>query len=114
MKIIFEFYIILLFTVLGELIAYLLPFNFPGSVIGLLLLFIALITGIVKSHHIKNVSDFLQKNMAILFVPLTVGIMEHFNIIKINYLQIILILFVSTTLTLLVTAIIGKRGVRDE
>ena len=40
--------------------------------------------------------------------------MEHFNIIKINYLQIILILFVSTTLTLLVTAIIGKRGVRDE
>ena len=39
MKILFQLFILfIVFTLLGELISYYLPFSFPGSLIGLILL----------------------------------------------------------------------------
>ncbi len=114
MKIVLELFIILIFTLLGELIASILPFSFPGSVIGLLLLFVALMTKIVKVDQIKDVSKWLQKNMAFLFVPLCVGIMQYFDIIKVSWFEILLILVVSTIITLITTAVIAEKGVKHE
>ncbi|MDY0277486.1 MAG: CidA/LrgA family protein [Acholeplasma sp.] len=114
MKILKEFLIILIFTFFGELIAWLLPFSFPGSVIGLLLFFVSLLTKIIKVEQVKELSNWLQKNMAILFVPLCVGVMQYFDIIKVQWLEIIIILFFSTALTMLVVSLVAKRGVKNE
>lgn len=114
MKVLLQFLIILIFTLLGELIASILPFSFPGSLIGLILLFLALLLKLVKVSDIKDVSSFLQKNMAFLFVPLGVGILNYFDYIKLHWVSIVLILIVSTTLTLMITAYIAKRGVKNE
>ena len=47
MKYIKQLSIILLISFLGELIHYLLPLPIPASIYGLILLFVALLTGIV-------------------------------------------------------------------
>ncbi len=114
MKIFLQLFILILFTLVGEAIAYYLPFNFPGSLIGLLLLFIALLLKIVKIEHIKNVSLFLQKYMAFLFVPLCVGMMQYFDLIELHWVEILLVLVVSTIVTLITTAFVAQRGVKNE
>ena len=54
----------------------------PANVIGMLILFILLITGIIKEHHIDKASDILIGNMSLLFVPATLAIMEEYKYIK--------------------------------
>jgi holin-like protein len=114
MKILFQLFILILFTVIGEWISMLLPFKFPGSLIGLILLFLALLLKVIKVDYIKDVSTFLQKYMAFLFVPLAVGLMQYFNLIALHWLELVLVLIVSTTVTLIVTSVLAQRGIKDE
>ena len=75
----------------------------PGSIYGMILLFILLCTGVVKIHHVKDVSKFLLDIMPILFVPSAVGIMSEFDQLKGSWSQIIIITIVTTIVTMVVT-----------
>ena len=74
MKIIRQIGIIFTVCWLSILVEKALPFSFPASVIGMLLLFICLLTGILKIEHIQEKADFLLENMAFFFVPAGVSI----------------------------------------
>ena len=113
MKIIYQFFIVLLFTFLGELISYILPFPIPGAIIGLLLLLLALVLKIVKVEFIYDVSLWLQQNMAFFFIPLCVGIMDYFDILKLKWFEFLLVTVVSTVITLVVTALVAKVGSKN-
>jgi len=112
-KIIVQIIILILFTLLGELIAYILPFSFPGNLIGLILLFLALLTKLIKPVYIKETSQFLQKYMSFLFVPLCVGLMVYFDLIQMHWLEILLVLIISTTVTFISTAWVANRGAKS-
>lgn len=114
MKIIYQLFIILLFTFIGELLhTYLLP-TIPGSIIGLLLLLLALFLKVIKVEHVNDMALWLQKNMAFLFIPLCVGIMQNFDILKLKWFEFILITVVSTVGTLILTALIASKGDKHE
>ena len=61
MKYIKQLLIILLFTLLGELLAYVLPLPIPAAIYGILLMLIALGTGVLKTSQVKDASGFLIK-----------------------------------------------------
>lgn len=67
---------------LGAVIGELSPVSVPGSVVGMVLLFVCLMTGIVKVEQVEDVADFLQKNMAFFFVPMCANILEELEILK--------------------------------
>ena len=69
MKIIKQIGIIFAICWISTVIEALLPFSFPASVIGMILLLLCLITGVLKIHHIQEKSDFLLSNMAFFFIP---------------------------------------------
>ena len=52
----------------------------PGNVMGMLLLFVLLLTGIVKPIHIESATNLLLKHMSFLFVPIAVGLMDWGNL----------------------------------
>lgn len=58
MKFIKQFSIILLITFLGELLHILIPLPIPASVYGLVLMLIALRSGLVKVEHVKETAVF--------------------------------------------------------
>jgi len=95
-----QFSIILFFFLLGEAIAYLLPFSFPGAILGMILLFIALSLKLVKTSDIKIVSDFFLKYMALFFIPAGVSIMSSYELIE-QYLLSISVLLVLSTIFML-------------
>ncbi|MFT6926050.1 MAG: holin-like protein [Psychromonas sp.] len=96
------FLIILLFLSIGKLISGYLPFSFPGSIIGLILLFASLNLGLVKVEWIMLSGSLLLKYMAILFIPVGVGLINHLDLIFDNLL-VITFSFIFTTLLILVS-----------
>ncbi len=89
LSIIFSIYL------LGEAVAIVLPFSFPGSIIGMLLLFIALLLKWIKIGDIKQVSDFFLKHMALFFIPAGVSVMSSYSLIEVYIIPISLTLILS-------------------
>lgn len=104
---------ILVFYLIGEGISMLTGQFVPGSVIGMLLLFVALSAKIVKPENVDSVAQALIANMVIFFLPPAVGVMNSLDVISRNILGIVL---ASTLSTMLVIATVGliqqKIGVR--
>ena len=87
------------FTIAGEALQRLVPLPIPASVYGLALLFAALCLKLVKVEQVKEVGGFLASILPILFVSPTVGIVEHWAVIRPQLLPIALLLVASTVLT---------------
>lgn len=114
MKYLSQFCIILGFTLTGEALQRLLPLPIPASVYGLVLLFTALCTGIVKVPQVKETGAFLTSILPLLFVAPTVGIVEHWGLIRPNLLPIALLLIGSTVLTFSICGLTTKALSRKE
>lgn len=69
-------------------IQHVLNIPLPGSIIGMLLLFVLLALGIVPSHHVKLGASLFIRYMILLFVPISVGLMEHFETLNQNALPV--------------------------
>lgn len=99
MKIIKQFFWIFLFSLLGEGTSILIS-NFvaiPGSVIGMILLFIALHFNWLKLSQVDEVGTWLTDNMAIFFIPAGVGLMTNFDLLADVWLQLLIIMVVTVT-----------------
>ena len=104
MKIIKQIGIFFIVCWLSEVVSAALPFDFPASVIGMIILFFCLLTGVLKLDHIREKSDFLLQNMAFFFVPAGVSVMNYFDILKSSMVPFLVVCIVSTVITFAVTA----------
>ena len=96
MKYLRQFMIILLFSFLGELLKYVLPFPVPASIYGLVLLFIALETRLLPLAAVKDAGKFMIEIMPLMFIPAGVGILESWGILQPVFVPIAVITVVST------------------
>lgn len=92
----------------GEGIASLLPISIPGNIIGMLALFILLLLKWIKLRHIQTLGKFLLANMAFLFIPAGVSIIESIEAVKGDLLPILAICILTTIITFIVTAFVAK------
>ena len=88
---------------ISKVIELLVPFTMPSSVIGLVLLFVALCLKIVKLEQVEKVGDALVDNIGLFFVPAGISVMNSFELLKANFVLDILLIFISTVLLLLGT-----------
>ena len=104
MKIIKQFGIIFSLCWIATVIEGLLPIAFPASVIAMLLLLLCLMTGVLKIDHIREKSDFLLANMAFFFIPAGVNVINYLDILKANWLPLLLLCVITTVITFAATA----------
>ncbi|CDD83502.1 uncharacterized protein BN666_02782 [Bacteroides sp. CAG:462] len=88
---------------LGELIVYLTGIKLPSSIIGMLLLTLFLKLKWVKLHWVQGLSDFLVANLGFFFVPPGVALMLYFDVIKAEFIPIVVSTVISTILVLVST-----------
>ncbi|ALP42968.1 CidA/LrgA family protein [Aeromonas schubertii] len=69
-----DFLVILAALMLGKGISALLPFAFPGSIIGLLILYLLLSLQLVRLSWVERGAGLLLRHMGVLFVPVAVGL----------------------------------------
>ena len=73
MKYIKQFAIIMIISFMGECVKAVLPFKIPASVYGLVIMLIALMTGILKLEAVKDTAEFLIQAMPVMFIPPKIG-----------------------------------------
>jgi holin-like protein len=106
----------------GELISELLHIPIPGNVIGMIILFVLLLTGIVKLEDVDRAAGSLIGSLSLFFVPVGVGIMMYFDLLSEYALAIFAATVLSTMLVLAVTGgvtqgiirIGGRRGEKND
>lgn len=106
--------IILSICLIAELMEYLIPLPIAASIYGLVLMLIALMTKIVPLKEVEGVADFLTENMAIMFIPPTVGIMASVDEMKKMLLPLVVISVVSTLLIMTVTGLVTQAIIRRK
>ncbi|WP_045452685.1 CidA/LrgA family protein [Vibrio campbellii] len=74
---------------IGNTIQNLTGVSVPGSVIGMLVLFFSMTLGLVKVEWVKPGATIFIRYMILLFVPISVGLMQHFDMLLANALPII-------------------------
>ncbi|MBV7387707.1 CidA/LrgA family protein [Pasteurellaceae bacterium TAE3-ERU1] len=101
--------LVILYLVLyiGIFIEHLIPIGVPGSIWGLLILFFCLTTQVVKVQWISLGASLLVRYMALLFVPVSVGIIKYSDVLLNNAKQLLIPNVVSTVLTMVVIGLMG-------
>lgn len=115
-RIIEQLFFILLFSLIGEVIAVLLsPYiAVPGPVMGMLILFAALHFGWIKKSSIKMVGTWLTDNMAIFFVPAGVGLMTHFDTLQSIWWQLLLVVLITVIVLLICIGKFVQKFIRQH
>jgi holin-like protein len=97
------FILIAIFTV-SNFIVKLTSLPIPGSVLGMILLFICLTTGTVKLKYIEKASEYLIKHLSLFFIPYAVGLMSYGNLIQTNGWKLLIMIIGSTLIGLVATS----------
>ena len=83
------------YMLLGEFIAALLDWPVPGSVLGMLLLFITLVVRGGVSDSVRQSSQQLLPYLPLFIVPASVGIVNYMDLIRLEGHLILLAMIVS-------------------
>ncbi len=98
---------------LGEVLARGLQLPFPGPVIGMVLLLVALRWQSVRDS-VAAVAEFLLAHLSLLFVPVGVGVMTHLELFSRYGLRMAVVIVVSTWVGLAVTALVLRALMRAD
>ena len=90
-------------------VSYLINGVIPGSVIGMVLLFLALISKIVKPETIRQPASYLIKHMSLFFIPAGVGLMTAWDLIAANWAAILISSLLSTIIVLAVVGLVQQK-----
>ena len=96
MKIFRQFLLILLFSCLGELLHYWIPWPVPASIYGMVLLFSALALKIVRAEDMELTGSFLVSMLPLLFIPALVNLLESWEAVRNAVIPILIIIVTST------------------
>jgi holin-like protein len=102
------FTILLVCQCLGEGIAFALHLPVPGPVIGMLILFCALVWRPALLDQVQSTGDALLQHLSLLFVPAGVGIFVAAASLQGQWPAIIGAVIGSTLVTLAVTALVMR------
>lgn len=113
MKFLKQMCLVMLFSFLGELCRFLIPYPIPASIYGMVLLFAALFLKIIPAESVRDTGSFLTSFLPVLFVAPAVSLLDCWAQMQDALLPLILITLVSTVLVFgvggLVTEMLMKK-----
>lgn len=95
--------IILVITWVAELLEELLPLPVPASIYGLIIMFVLLVSGVVKPGAVKETADFLIEIMPLMFIPSAVGLVDSYHALDNILIPVIIVIIVTTIVVMAVT-----------
>ncbi len=106
--------LLLLFQLVGEVLARALGLPIPGPVIGMALLFVALIIRGGAGENLRQTANSLLQHLSLLFVPAGTGIVLYGDRLAAEWLPLVVALVSSTVLAIAVTALVLRALTRNR
>ncbi|MGL4820174.1 MAG: CidA/LrgA family protein [Bacilli bacterium] len=118
MKITLELLVALLIFIsaneLGYWIVDLSGVPIPGNVVGMLLVFILLLSGVLPLSRVERLADFLLKHLAFFFIPIAVGLMAYGSLLAENGFTILIALVIGLAAGVVVMCLLNGRSIGGE
>ena len=114
MKFLSQFLYILTFCALGELLQLWIPLPIPAAIYGIVLLLLALSTGLIKQEQVADAAQFLISVMGVFFVEPVVSVLEHWGLIAPQLVPICVIFVGSTFVVFGVSGLVTKLLTQKE
>lgn len=111
-RIVLTFTILLICQLIGEVITRLFQWSVPGPVLGMVILFCALLVRGNVPEEMNIVTSGLLQNLSLLFVPAGVGVMLHAQLLARNWAALSLALVLSAAITIAVTGLVMRWAAR--
>ena len=86
----------------GIFISSLLPITIPGSIIGMLIMFVLLALQILPAKWVNPGCYILIRYMALLFVPIGVGVMQYWDLLRAQLGPVVISCAISTLVVFVV------------
>ncbi len=93
---------------MGEILKAVLPLPIPASIYGMVLLFVALLSGLIKLDQVRDTGKFLIEIMPVMFVPAGVGLMSSWGVLA----PVLLPVSIITVITIF--TVMGATGVISQ
>ncbi|EGW35878.1 CidA/LrgA family protein [Desulfosporosinus sp. OT] len=93
---------------LGNLFIGLTNIPIPGNVLGMVLLFVLLFTGIIPIAWVEEAADLLLKHLAFFFIPIAVGLMEWVGLFRTSGVQLLVVIVLGAAVCILVTGLVAQ------
>lgn len=100
---------ILLALAIGLTTQHALDLPIPGSIIGMLVLFASMVSGIVPASWVKPVASLFIRYMILLFIPISTGLMDHYPLLLANAFPILASTIGGTAIVLVLLALMLER-----
>lgn len=114
MKILRQFCRIMIITLIGEVLHWVLPLPVPASIYGMAILFAGLVTGFIKLDQVKDAGKFLIEIMPVMFIPAGVGLMSSWGDLRPVLLPVSVITVVSLVAVMVVSGKVSQHVIRLE
>ncbi len=114
MKYVKQFLIILGISLLGEVLKAVLPLPVPASIYGMAILFICLMTGIVKLDDVRETGKFLIEIMPMMFIPAGVGLMDSWTTLQPVFLPVCIITVITIFTVMLAAGRLSQWVIRRD
>lgn len=113
MKYIFQFCIIMIFVLLGQICEHFIPLPIAGSIYGLVLLFLSLALGVVKLHWVEDIANWFHSVMALFFVAPAVAIIDIWTDISDIWWILVLMMIAAYLVTMITTGVTADALISD-
>lgn len=114
MRFLQQFLIILAVSLMGEICKAILPFPIPASIYGMVLMFLFLLTGVIKLNQVKEAGKFLIEIMPVMFIPAGVGLMSSWSILQPVLIPVSVITVITIFTVMAATGIVSQLIIRKD
>ena len=114
MKFLVQFLIIAAVSFAGEILNAVVPLPVPASIYGMVLLFVGLMTGVIKIEAVKETGMFLIEIMPLMFIPAGVGLMTSWETLKSIIVPVSVITVVTIITVMASTGLVSQTIIRKS
>ncbi|OZB93455.1 CidA/LrgA family protein [Paenibacillus sp. XY044] len=101
--------VLMLFSYAMNQLAGLLHLPVPGSILGIIVLFLLLESGVVKLKWIEVGANWLLAELLLFFIPAAVGVMKYFSMLESDGVRILLVVIFSTVVVMASSGLTAAR-----
>ncbi|MEY8371096.1 CidA/LrgA family protein [Aerococcaceae bacterium 50-4] len=108
MKYFKQAFVIIVITLIAEVLSHVLPLPLPASIYGMVILFICLMTGVIKLDQVENVGEWLIAVMPAMFVVPGAGFITSWTSLQPHLLSWSVIISVTTIIVMGVAGLVAQ------
>lgn len=87
----------------------LLHLNIPGSILGIVVIFTLLKTGVLKLEWIEKGANWLLAELLLFFIPSAVGVMKYIPMLESDGVRILIVVIFSTFIVMASSGLTASR-----